>query len=390
MCQGDSLPSLPKLSIDRTRRLLLAAGIAGLLLISSATASGEERVGVVTNVEGPVTVTRATLTEPAPLRFRDSVFIHDRIATGDAAVARMLVGAHAVITVREHSVVTITESPTVSNISVARGRVAVSVLRERMRPGSVVEVRTPNAVAGIRGTVIVAEVRDDSYSAITVLKGVIDVRRLEAGNPIGSAVILNRLERIVIQTDQRRLSQPETVSAEAARSMRDQFRLAPSRQAAAASMTPVIEGEIERFVASMSASDSSISGPPVPAVGGPSSSDGTVSTITADPLAASGPTTSAASPTAATATVVSATTTVAPSTASPIPTTVSAPVAPTPASAASATASARPGVAMGPSTAAASVSPAAKSQSVLDSVVDKALGRDSAKAERSGSNRGRH
>ena len=105
----------------------------------------------------------------------------DRITTGSNAVARILLAGRAVVTVREHSVVTITEVPGVSTVDVVAGRAAVAVAREKMQPGDLVEVRTPNAVAGIRGTVIVAEVLDSNYSVITVLKGVIDVKRIDDG-----------------------------------------------------------------------------------------------------------------------------------------------------------------------------------------------------------------
>src|SRR5687768_6364490 len=129
---------------------LLALGV--LLTLATVTQpEAQERAGVVTTLEGNVTVMRASLTEPAPLKFKDDIFVKDRVATGKDSVARILLGGRAVVTVRERSVVTITEVPGLSTVDVVAGRAAVAVAREKMRPGDLVEVKTPNAVAGIRG-----------------------------------------------------------------------------------------------------------------------------------------------------------------------------------------------------------------------------------------------
>ena len=41
----------------------------------------QARVGVVTNVEGMATVARVALPQPQPLRFKDDVFLKDRITS---------------------------------------------------------------------------------------------------------------------------------------------------------------------------------------------------------------------------------------------------------------------------------------------------------------------
>src|SRR5207245_3080324 len=180
----------------RTTQAVLASAIVTPATASFATA--QERAGVVTTLEGKVTVVRASSPELTPLKFRDAIFVRDRIATGKESFARILLGGKAVVTIREFSAVTITEVPGVATVAVGSGRVAAAVARERMRPGDLVEVRTPNAVAGIRGTVIVAEVFDAQRSVITVLKGVIDVTRLDAGRAAGPAAILNALQQVPI------------------------------------------------------------------------------------------------------------------------------------------------------------------------------------------------
>src|SRR5574341_742858 len=116
------------------------------------------KAGVVTTLEGNVTAARAALPQPVGLRFKDDVFVNDRIVAGDRSLARLLLGGKAVVTVRERSSLTITEVPGRSTIELSSGKIAVAVAREKMRAGESIEVRTPNAVAAVRGTVFVTEV----------------------------------------------------------------------------------------------------------------------------------------------------------------------------------------------------------------------------------------
>lgn len=122
-------------------------------------ALGQQRpAGIVTTLEGTVTATRASLPHPLPLKFKDEVFLNDRITTGDRSIARVLLGGRALVTVRERSALTITEIPGRSTINLESGKIALAVAKDRMRPGESIDVRTPNAVAGIRGTVVVVDV----------------------------------------------------------------------------------------------------------------------------------------------------------------------------------------------------------------------------------------
>lgn len=173
-----------------------------LSLLSALTiaipAAAQERVGVATTVVGPVTVTRVAAS-PTPLKFKDDVFLNDRVATGEQAFARMLLGGKAIVTARERSVVTITEVPGLSTIDVVSGRVSVAVDKSRMRPGELVEIKTPNAVSGIRGTIVVAEV-SGGVSTITVLRGLVDVYRRDpvTGNAVGQATPVSARETVTV------------------------------------------------------------------------------------------------------------------------------------------------------------------------------------------------
>ena len=223
----------------------LQALIVVLAVALGTQAEALDRAGVVTTLEGDVTVTRASLPQPAPLKFKDDIFARDRIVAGKDSVARILLGGRAVVTVREFSTVTITEAPGVATVDVAAGRVAVAVAREKMRAGDRVEVKTPNAVAGIRGTVIVAEVFGIDHSVVTVLKGAIDVTRLENGQRVGAAMIVNALQMVTI-ANRAPVSPPEHVAPAAARRLGQEFRVAPPRLIPPAATAAVNAAEVAR------------------------------------------------------------------------------------------------------------------------------------------------
>jgi hypothetical protein len=222
---------------------------AFLTVAFAAPAPAQERAGIVTTLQGNVTVARGDLAEPAALKFRDDIYVSDRIAAGKDSIARILLGGRAVVTIREHSVVTITELPGVARVDVSSGRAAVAVARERMRPGDVVEVRTPNAVAGVRGTVVVAEVFG-TRSVLTVLKGVVDVTRLNGGQTEGPAAMLGALQQMTVIGSAGPLSAPQPISADTAKKLGSEFRAAPPRPAANAT---VASAEAERTARSFAA-----------------------------------------------------------------------------------------------------------------------------------------
>jgi hypothetical protein len=166
----------------------LIKGIApGLLLLATWPAAvpaqtGSEPgrgVGVVTTLNGTATVARASLPSPRALHFKDDVFAHDHIATAEKSVVRVLLGGKALITVRELSTLTIKEETGRSAVDLGSGKIAMGVARQRMRPGEVIEIRTPNAIVAVRGTVLVVELIPAGGSGYTtkvhVLHGLVEV-----------------------------------------------------------------------------------------------------------------------------------------------------------------------------------------------------------------------
>jgi FecR protein len=139
----------------RMRGLMLATLLVALspLPVRAQT----QPVGVVTTLTGQATLARTALPEPLILKFKDDVFERDRISTAEKSIVRVLLGGKAIITVRELSVVTIIEEPGRATVDLTSGKIGVSVAKQRMRPGESLEIRTPNAVAAVRGTVITVE-----------------------------------------------------------------------------------------------------------------------------------------------------------------------------------------------------------------------------------------
>jgi len=139
-------------------RLAMIQTLLLALLPASALAESPTNVGVVTTLTGQATVARASLPQPLPLRFKDDVFVQDRISTAEKSIVRVLLGGKALVTVRELSVLTVTEELGRSTVELGSGKIAVGVARQRMRPGEILEIRTPNIVAAVRGTVLVLEI----------------------------------------------------------------------------------------------------------------------------------------------------------------------------------------------------------------------------------------
>src|SRR5712691_2974262 len=67
------------------------------------------RAGVVVTLQGSATAKRTALPQPVALRFKDDVYLRDRITTADRSLVRLLLGGKASVTIRELSELTITE-----------------------------------------------------------------------------------------------------------------------------------------------------------------------------------------------------------------------------------------------------------------------------------------
>lgn len=298
-----------RISTGRLGSLSLALSIA-----VAAPAWAQERVGVVTTVIGPVTVTRASL-PVEPLKFKDDLFLRDRVTTGDGAMTRILMGGKVVVTARERSTLTITEVPGLSTIDLTSGRIAVAVDKTRMKPGDRVDVRTPNAIAGVRGTVLIVETSGNT-SSVTVLRGLVDVVRLDpaTGRAVGPVTAVGAQQAVIVRNNVLP-ARPQTITPNRAQHLSREFT-PPMRTVDATSVMPVND-EVARATTLLDQL--------LPAQGGavpPAASTLATSTLAKPTPTALSTTTSLVAPTT---TLVTTTSTLMPATTTLLPTTTVVP-----------------------------------------------------------------
>jgi len=188
-------------------RAIKALILVGLTVGAPAYAQAQSGVGVVTTLVGEATVERVAAPKSVGLKKLDNVFAMDRIATKERSVVHVLMGGKALLTVRELSVVTITEEGGRSTVDLQSGKVGLAVVREKMKPGEVIEVHTLHAVAAVRGTVLVVEVvpgsagKDqvqpgESSTNVYLLHGKLDVSL--RSNPGAAPVQLESLQSVTV------------------------------------------------------------------------------------------------------------------------------------------------------------------------------------------------
>src|SRR6266850_2350834 len=141
------------------------------------------KAGVVTTLEGNVTAARAVAAQPVSLKFKDDVFLQDRVVTGEQSFARLLLGGKAVVSIRERSAVTITEVPGRSTVEIESGKIALSVARDRMLPGEVIHRSSPGS--GV----------PQPFTRLWVLRGLVDaIHTSTSGAPLSLPVPLKAQE----------------------------------------------------------------------------------------------------------------------------------------------------------------------------------------------------
>jgi len=160
------------MQMNRSR---LGSLVLFLLLILPRIASAQQSVGIVTALKGKVQLTRVA-TQTA-LSFKDDLILRDIIDTREKSLARILFGGKSSVTVRELSRLEVREEllPTGAVRSIhelSSGGILVNVVQRLLRPGDEVQIRTPNAVAAVRGTTIFARyIRELARSIFICLTG---------------------------------------------------------------------------------------------------------------------------------------------------------------------------------------------------------------------------
>jgi len=186
------------------RGTTLAVAVAVTLGIAAAAAAQTPMAGEVGRVEGTAAVARGAAPQGTPLKIKDDLFLRDLVTTGQQSKAQLFLGQKgrpkATVTMREQSALRITEVPGVATVAMSDGLLKLSVLKDRMKPGDRVDVKTPNAITAVRGTTIVVEVSttpSGPTTRLTVLNGVVDITPVDpaTGVPRGAPVRVNDLQQ---------------------------------------------------------------------------------------------------------------------------------------------------------------------------------------------------
>ena len=147
--------------ISTQHGVLLVFGVIGVLITATAHDTTAGAIGVITFVQGGVTLAHPHA--PAtPAKFRDDVQFHDIIETQKASRTKALFQDDSMLTVGEHSRIEITEyvfNPQESRrsviINLVGGKLRALVGKAFAESGSRFEIHTPTAVAAARGTYFV-------------------------------------------------------------------------------------------------------------------------------------------------------------------------------------------------------------------------------------------
>lgn len=165
---------MPSTDHTRRRRWRSAAIVAGLLWSGAAYA---EEAGLVVRINGAPTVERAGTA--TPLHRGDVVSTGDTIDTDEAAKVKILLADDSVLAIgpRSHVAVhdfSLTPQSRTVRLEVLAGRFKIAIAKFFGGTTNYV-VRTPTAVAGVRGTVLWG---DTQLDAICALDGNVEVRPL--------------------------------------------------------------------------------------------------------------------------------------------------------------------------------------------------------------------
>lgn len=129
-----------------------------MVWVFESNAMAQNAIGWVTSKSGEVNVSSSDAPEIKPLALSQEVFLGQTIATGSKSAARLLLKGDNVITISENSKLKLTQylvSPqkTESSFELLVGRIRAAVsARLLAQRGDFFEIRTRNAVAGVRGS----------------------------------------------------------------------------------------------------------------------------------------------------------------------------------------------------------------------------------------------
>jgi hypothetical protein len=106
---------------------------------------------VLTKISGPVFIRAEGSKKDLPAKGGEELLYGDSIRTGSGGAAHVLIGERGAVLVREHSFFTLQGEPQKTTLNFAFGEFLIG-LRKKLEKGESFRVRTPAAVASVRGT----------------------------------------------------------------------------------------------------------------------------------------------------------------------------------------------------------------------------------------------
>lgn len=135
------------------------SGLAMVVLAGWVSSASANQAGKVTQITGQVTITRAS-GEPVSLRVYEPVMEGDTLQTGTDGRVKVMLSDDSVITLSPNSKLvvrtqTFTRAPArrESFMELMQGRVRAAVARYTANYQSTFKIKTPTAVAGVRGSI---------------------------------------------------------------------------------------------------------------------------------------------------------------------------------------------------------------------------------------------
>lgn len=178
--------------MGRTRPAVVLA--FGLILVAhpAQQAGGAHApLGVVATLAGDVRLSRADAQPPVPLQYQDPLHAGDTLIAATGSMARLLIGGHASVTLRERSGVTLAPDAGGAAMDLQHGVMTLWVVPSRITPDSRVQVLTPHARVRTAHAALVIETSgsgDTALSTVYALRGSARVSLRASGT--GSEVIL--------------------------------------------------------------------------------------------------------------------------------------------------------------------------------------------------------
>jgi hypothetical protein len=152
------------------RGFLLALFVTALAAASAAAAPAP--AGEIAYLEGEVTVDRV------PARIGQPVPSGAVVQTGPASVCEITWGNRNIIQIQENTRAVLGTARVTPGIDLQRGSVAAVLNKLAMISGrDSFRIRTPSAVAGVRGTTFFVKVEDEATTYVCACNGSIDVTR---------------------------------------------------------------------------------------------------------------------------------------------------------------------------------------------------------------------